>query len=227
METQSNEITEVLKAKSEAENNFAKLKKSGNNPHFKSKYATLGDIYDACRDALKAEGLMTYHQTFESDQGVGIACTLFHAESGQFIRTFLPLKTGTAQQTGSEITYMRRYTIQCVLSLEGEFDDDGNEAQQIREKKTSDPDWVGPLAKIKLLEAGRAIRRDIYDCEDLDSLVALQNSKETIKVTKQLKVDTPHHWDHEPDPTDDKKNYLGLSQHFKKRAEELENGIRT
>ena len=98
----------------------------------------MGDIYDACRDALKAEGLMTYHQTFESDQGVGIACTLFHAESGQFIRTFLPLKTGTAQQTGSEITYMRRYTIQCVLSLEGEFDDDGNEAQQIREKKTSD-----------------------------------------------------------------------------------------
>ena len=133
MDLQSKEINEILTAKATAETNFKTLNKTGKNPHFKSSYATLNDIYDACRSALKEQGLVVYHQTFEDESNnAQISCTLFHTESGQFIRTILPLKTGTAQQTGSEITYMRRYTIQCVLSLEGEFDDDGNEAQAIK-----------------------------------------------------------------------------------------------
>lgn len=136
MDLQSKEINEILTAKATAETNFKTLNKTGKNPHFKSSYATLNDIYDACRLALKEQSLVVYHQTFEDESNnAQISCTLFHTESGQFIRTILPLKTGTAQQTGSEITYMRRYTIQCILSLEGEFDDDGNEAEAIK----SDP----------------------------------------------------------------------------------------
>ena len=136
MDLQSKEINEILTAKATAETNFKNLNKTGKNPHYKSSYATLNDIYDACRSALKEQGLVVYHQTFEDESNnAQIACTLLHTESGQFIRTILPLRTETAQQTGSEITYMRRYTIQCVLSLEGEFEDDANESEAIKSAK--------------------------------------------------------------------------------------------
>tara|TARA_R100001594_G_scaffold98341_1_gene132772 strand:- start:5574 stop:6290 length:717 start_codon:yes stop_codon:yes gene_type:complete len=202
-------------------------------------------IYEATKvfgSAGKGWGWESVRVEYTPTNEVAILVRLWHGNPEQYIEQWgqAGLYRDRAEQRKDTDCFKKAQTdaiTKCLSYLGfnadvflGKFDDNKYVAEmnhKFAEKKTSDPDWVGPLPQTKLLEAGRAIRRDIYDCEDLDSLVALQNSKETIKVTKQLKVDTPHHWDHEPDPTDDKLNYLGLSQHFKKRAEELENGIRT
>ena len=226
MQMESDKINDVLKAKIAARKSFKKLEKGGSNPHFKSKYSTLDDIWNACGGALAENGLDVTHQILNNGNGTEIVATLFH-ESGQYLRSAIPLPIGTPQQTGSAITYMRRYTIQSILGLEGDSftDDDGNAAEEIKEKKTTDPSWVGPLAKNKLVDAARAIGRDVSACEDLDSLIALEISKETVGITSQLEKDLPHYWDHEPEPEDETKNYNGLSQQFTKRKEELTNGI--
>ena len=138
MQMESDKINEVLKAKIAARSSFKKLEKSGINPHFKSKYSTLDDIWNACGGALAGNGLDVTHQILNNGNGTEIVATLFH-ESGQYLRSAIPLPVGTPQQTGSAITYMRRYTIQSILGLEGdvETDDDGNAAEEIIKKITA------------------------------------------------------------------------------------------
>lgn len=130
---------------------------------------------------------------------------------------------------GKAISYAVKYALLKALGLEtGDDPDlDQNAVHVVDEKKTSDPSWVGPLAKNKLVEGARAIGRDVSACTDLDSLVVLEISKETVEITDQLEKDLPHFWDHDPDPEDETKNYNGLSQQFAKRKEELTNGLRT
>ncbi len=57
MQMESDKINEVLKAKIAARKSFKKLEKGGSNPHFKSKYSTLDDIWNACGNALADNGL--------------------------------------------------------------------------------------------------------------------------------------------------------------------------
>ena len=137
MQMESNKINEVLKAKIAARKGFKKLEKSGYNPHFKSKYSTLDDIWNACGGALAENGLDVTHQILNNGNGTEIVATLFH-ENGQYLRSALPLPIGTPQQIASSITYFRRYTIQSILGLEGdvETDDDGNAAEEITNKIT-------------------------------------------------------------------------------------------
>ena len=138
MQMESDKINDVLKAKISARFSFKKLEKSGVNPHFKSKYSTLDDIWNACGNALAENGLDVTHQISNNGNGTEIVATLFH-ESGQYLRSAIPLPVGTPQQTGSAITYMRRYTIQSILGLEGDSftDDDGNAAEEIIKKITA------------------------------------------------------------------------------------------
>ena len=130
---------------------------------------------------------------------------------------------------GKAISYAVKYALLKALGLEtGDDPDlDQNAIHIADEKKTTDPSWVGPLAKNKLVDAARAIGRDVSACTDLDSLVVLEISKETVEITDQLEKDLPHFWDHEPDPSHELTNYDGLSQQFEKRKEELTNGLRT
>ena len=100
------------------------IKKDGNNPHFKSTYATLPNILSEVKPLLTSFNLVITQPI--NDKGVGtiIQC----AESGEAIESFIPLPQSlNPQQLGSAITYFRRYTLASLLSLEIE-DDDANEA---------------------------------------------------------------------------------------------------
>jgi len=138
MQMESDKITDVLKDKIAARLGFEKLETSGVRPHIISKYSTLDDIWNACGGALAGNGLDVTHQISNNGNGTEIVATLFH-ESGQYLRSAIPLPVGTPQQTGSAITYMRRYTIQSILGLEGDSfsDDDGNAAEEIIKKITA------------------------------------------------------------------------------------------
>lgn len=107
------------------------IPKNGFNPHFKSKYVTYDDAVPVIVTPLNEAGCILLHPTVVIDGKEYIETRIVHAESGQWIRTLVPLKQkdqGNPQQTGSAITYAKRYGLLNIIAISGvaESDDDGN-----------------------------------------------------------------------------------------------------
>lgn len=103
--------------------------KDAANPYFKSKYADLASVYDACRDALAANGLAVIQRATGHGLIVGISTMLLH-ESGQWIEGSISVvleEGATPQHVGSALTYLRRYSLSAMVGVAPE-DDDGNAA---------------------------------------------------------------------------------------------------
>ena len=130
----SETINELATALSKAQAAMGTAKKGNENPHFRSKYADLASVWDACRAALTAHGLSVIQSprmTFQGATGlVEMETTLLHA-SGQWISDTLivPVSKLDAQGVGSAITYARRYALAAFVSVAPD-DDDGNAAVQ-------------------------------------------------------------------------------------------------
>jgi hypothetical protein len=104
--------------------------KDAKNDHFKSKYADLASCWDACREALAANGLSVV-QLPEGDGSVVTMTTMLLHTSGQWVActgTFKPTKADP-QGLGSCITYARRYQLCAIVGISPE-DDDGNAASE-------------------------------------------------------------------------------------------------
>lgn len=107
------------------------VKKDGNNPHFKSSYATLNEVLDKVKGPLNEMGILIL-QTPEHD---GLRTTLIDTEDDTTVSCFMPyVETTTAQKLGSCNTYNRRYSLVTLLGLE-DTDDDAEEASKPKPKK--------------------------------------------------------------------------------------------
>ena len=137
---QSEQINELAAALAKAQGAMHGAKKDSDNPFFKSKYADLAACWDACRDALSANGLAVIQTTAERDGKVYVVTTLAHA-SGQWMRGWLPVKAKDdgPQAQGSGITYSRRYALAAMVGL-AQVDDDGNGAEGRKPTIASPPD---------------------------------------------------------------------------------------
>lgn len=131
----SEQIDAIAAALSKAQAVIEGASKDKTNPAFRSKYADLASVYDACRDALAANGLAVV-QVAESATGetVTINTRLLHA-SGQWIGGSLTMRPVKAdpQGMGSAITYARRYALASIVGVCPE-DDDGNAASARHEQ---------------------------------------------------------------------------------------------
>lgn len=125
---QTPEIGELVKALAVAQGKITGALKDSANPFFKSKYADLASVWDACRGPLSENGIAIIQQTTADDSGVFVITTLAHA-SGQWMRSTLRLhpKDDTPQGIGSAITYGRRYALAAAVGV-AQVDDDGNAA---------------------------------------------------------------------------------------------------
>lgn len=126
--THSEAINEIATALSKAQAAIAGAVKDKTNPHFKSDYADLASVWDACRKPLTDHGL-SVAQTAATEEGrVGVTTILMHS-SGQWIRDSLVMKPtkDDPQGVGSCITYARRYALAAMVGVAPE-DDDGNAA---------------------------------------------------------------------------------------------------
>lgn len=129
----SESIANLAAALSKAQGQIEGARKTSANPYFKSKYADLSEVWDACRDALGANGLAVTQFPVSGDQGIGVDTMLMHS-SGEWLSQefFLPVSlakdgTSNAQGGGSALTYARRYALAAVVGVCPE-DDDGNAA---------------------------------------------------------------------------------------------------
>lgn len=103
-------------------------KKDANNPFFKSSYADLASVWEACREALTSNGLsVVQFPGFEN--GIATLDTMLLHSSGQWISATAgtPLTKNDPQGVGSALTYLRRYALAAVASVSPE-DDDGQAA---------------------------------------------------------------------------------------------------
>ncbi len=105
------------------------VKKDAANPFHKSRYASLGAHLELCEGVLDKHGLILMQTVNGSHDKAIMIATICHVESGQWIKSYLPLPNpkNDSQGLGASITYMRRYSINSMLGLTAE-DDDGETA---------------------------------------------------------------------------------------------------
>jgi hypothetical protein len=134
MET-SETLNELATALAKAQGQLEGAKKQNLNPAFRSKYADLASVWDACRDALSKNGLSVVQapsavRTDDGGWAVELDTRLLHT-SGQWVENTLVVPVGKpdAQGVGSALTYARRYALSAFVGIAPE-DDDGNAAVQ-------------------------------------------------------------------------------------------------
>jgi hypothetical protein len=124
-EQNSNILAAMLKAKPEMKAAVKETK----NTFFKSTYAELEAIQEACEPALAKYGLFCTSSTIGRDATLTLIVTIYHAESKEWIRTYEPLimLKNDMQAYGAAKTYARRYgmTALCEVRI---TDDDGEAA---------------------------------------------------------------------------------------------------
>ena len=125
-----------IKAQSEIHN--ARL--DSNNPHFKSKYASLEAVLDAVKPTLNKYGMAVTQPLVEENGKLFVLTKVIH-ESGEFIESKTPVmfEKQTAQSMGSGISYARRYSLAALVCI-GADDDDGNEATANYHRPDKKPD---------------------------------------------------------------------------------------
>ena len=109
------------------------VRKNGENPHFKSKYATLDEIWESVRGAVNEAGLVVFCTIETANGGKQLTTHVAEMKSGEEISCSFPIvaqATGP-QAIGSAMTYARRYTLTALLEIvtgDG-TDDDGESAE--------------------------------------------------------------------------------------------------
>jgi len=118
----SESITNLAKALKQAQSEMGEVKFDATNPFLKNRYASLGAVIQASKDALVNNGLSVSQPAISDEHGVGITTLLMH-ETGEWIETSITLPLSEekgksqAQVAGSIISYLRRYSLASLLNL--------------------------------------------------------------------------------------------------------------
>jgi hypothetical protein len=125
----SDTITKIAAALVKAQATMGNAVKDSKNPFFKSNYADLNAVREACLPALNANGVSVLQPTVTVDGKAFVETVLLH-ESGEFISSVTEVicaKQNDPQAHGSGVSYARRYGLQSMVNL-GSADDDGESA---------------------------------------------------------------------------------------------------
>ena len=126
------------------------------NPHFKNRYADLTAVLDAVVPAFTKNGLAII-QTVEGTQ---LTTVLAHT-SGEFISSVTDIPSfSNAQQLGSALTYLRRYTVQALAAIAADDDDDGTAASPKTTNKKGSASKPAAKARVQAAMADNAVKTD-------------------------------------------------------------------
>jgi len=134
----SESITGLAKSLIALQGELKPVSKDAINPFFKSKYADLSSIWDACRGLLTKHGFALSQLPHVQDGQIVLTTLLLH-ETGEWLSSDLlvtPVKPNDPQAVGSALTYSRRYGLSAILGICSEEDDDAETAME-RTKKES------------------------------------------------------------------------------------------
>lgn len=187
-----------------AQMEMGKALKQATNPHFRSKYADLGSVMDACLPALNKHGIAVIQPTGEGDHGRFVKTVLIHSESDDTLECEVPLilQKNDMQGYGSAVTYARRYGLMAMAGIAPE-DDDGNAAAKAAPKVST----ISPDQFIKLRDM--AVQADVTEeklcqmagCNDLQQFPAdkFESAIKKLKTTIDAKKPDPLDGDEIPE----------------------------
>lgn len=104
------------------------------NPFFKSRYATLGSVIEASREALVQSGLAVLQVPTIDGGLVSVHTRIVHSSGQSLDCGSMSLSLGEsdrnsdAQLAGSILTYLKRYAWASILGIYADTDDDGHSA---------------------------------------------------------------------------------------------------
>src|ERR1700744_632779 len=128
----SQSVEKIAPALLKAQKLMGGAKKGATNPYFKSRYADLGSVLEACKDLLNENNI-----TILQPHNCFVVETILLHESGEYVMSETPVvcsKPNDPQALGSAVTYARRYGLQSLLSMPAE-DDDGESAMNRSQPK--------------------------------------------------------------------------------------------
>jgi len=129
---QSESIANLTLALSIVQGKMSHAVKDSANPFFKSKYADLESVWDACRSLLSENGLAVMQFPGEYYDGTMSLTTIISHKSGEYVshEMSVPVTKPDSQGAGSALSYMRRYSLAAVVGVvsANQEDDDGNAA---------------------------------------------------------------------------------------------------
>jgi hypothetical protein len=126
----SESIAALAGALAKAQLQIEPASKNATNPHFRSHYADLASIWDACRGPLNTNGLSIVQFPCDGEVGRTGLCTMLLHSSGEYISEVVTTRSqkDDPQGLGSALTYLRRYALAAVVGVTATEDDDGNAA---------------------------------------------------------------------------------------------------
>jgi hypothetical protein len=146
----SESIKELATALSKAQGELDKAKKSSKNPHFRSTYASLEEVIDACREALSSNGLSVVQSVGSAEDFHPTLTTVLLHSSGEYLENTvrLPVTKPGPQELGSCLTYLKRYSLAALVGV-ADSDDDAETAEgRVRQAQSAHPTQVpGQLPK--------------------------------------------------------------------------------
>ena len=140
--------------------------KDSANPAFRSKYADLASVMQACMGALNKHGICVMQPTGEDETGRYVKTILAHT-TGETVECRVPLIVGKndMQGYGSAVTYARRYGLMSMAGIAPE-DDDGNAAAKSPPIVDERPVQRGPSVVDVACES-------LMNADSLDQLAAI------------------------------------------------------
>ena len=171
----------IAKALIAAQKEMGNATKDSKNPFFKSKYADLNSIREACLPPLNANGIAVL-QPICNAEGKHFVKTILLHESGETIESLTEIlfnKANDPQAQGSGITYARRYGLQSLVCI-GAEDDDGNKAAATPKDQSIDLDTISDeqVKKLEdLLELAKKDKVDFCKSQKVNSLKEIKQAK--------------------------------------------------
>ena len=206
MEMQSKDINELAAALSKAQGEIKPALRDKDNPFYKSKYADLAAVWDACRVPLAKHGLAVVQTVETSLNGrIDLVTTLVHS-SGQWRRGAYPIlampkdvkcvacRKNDVQIEGildpqvlaKSFTYARRKSLEGITGVAPDDDDDGetaagrggNHKSSTRKAAPANmPAWREDATKLKdAIDAAKTVK------EVVDTVASAGELLKTIKA---------------------------------------------
>ena len=186
---QSETIGKISEALAKAQGSIKHAIFDSTNPHFKSKYASLSAVMDACKQPLSDNGIAIIQGASVVEKRLLISTMLAHT-SGEWIRDSLSinLEKDTAQGIGSAITYGRRYALSAIVGIVADEDDDGNAASTRQNANIGRKQKVDPPTTEKKPETltGVAAAEEVKKIRELAQQYGCKTSAEFSALVERV-----------------------------------------
>lgn len=145
-------MSELTKSLVKFQAEIKPIAKDMKNSYFNSKYATLSAVLEDVLPVLTKNDL-AITQTFKHfpDSGVNFLVTKLLHSSGESIESEFPMQLmPDIQKMGSQITYIKRYSLMAILGVSAsDEDDDGNAVVKYEHKNIDYKKKDTQIAQIK------------------------------------------------------------------------------